>query len=161
MVRVLLGRLRAWNAGSVASRREVWNDLTVLFWKSQGLMIWSNMHESINQVTSITWHKRGNKQLHICFKHAEMVRFAVATFNINRTVQLAFPLLVKYSQPQLNYGESAPRPSTSLERRQCCFKERIMEQSHCVVLEVTWSHDLIKHAQRHRSSNKYYMTYAQ
>ena len=146
MVRALLGRLRAWNAGSVASRREVWNNLTALFWKSQGLMISSNMHKGIDQVTSVTWHTSGDKQLHICFKHADMASFGVATFNIDQTVQLVFPPVVKYSRPQLNHGESALGPSTSYQLRQCRFNERSMEQSRCAVVETTRSHELIKHA---------------
>ena len=146
MVRALVGRLRAWNAGSVASRREVWNDLIVLFWKSQGLMISSNMHKGIDQETSITWHKRGDKQLHICFKHAEMVSLAVAAFTINQTLQLVFPPVVKYLRPQLNHVESALGPSTSYQLRQCFFNERIREPVRCAVLETTRSHELIKHA---------------
>ena len=146
MVRALLGRLRAWNAGSVASRRELWNNLTALFWKSQGLMISSNMHKGIHQITNITWHKRGDKQLHICFKHAEMASFAAAAFNINQTVQLVSPPVIKYLQPRFNIGEGAPQPSTSYQRRQCRFNERSMEQFRCAVLETTRSHDLIEHA---------------
>ena len=146
MVRVPFGRLSAINSGSVVSTREAWTNFAVLFWKPQGLMSSSNTHKGIDQETCITWHKRGDKQLHICFKHAEMVSFAVATLNINRTVQLAFRLLVKYSQPLLNHGEIAPRPSTSYRLRQCFFNERIREPVRCAVLEATRSHELIEHA---------------
>ena len=158
MVRALLGRLRAWNAGSVASRRELWNNLTALFWKSQGLMISSNMHKGIHQITNITWHKRGDKQLHMFFNHADMVRFAVATFNINQTVQLVFRPVVKYSQPEMNYGESASRPPTSLALRQCIVNEQTMERRCCAVVGTIRPHDLVNHASRHRSRNMLYVT---
>ena len=80
------------------------------------------------------------------FKHAEMVSVAVATFNINQTVQLVFPPVVKYLRSQLNHGESAPWLSTSYQLRQCRFNERRMEQSRCAFLETPRPRDLIKHA---------------
>ena len=80
------------------------------------------------------------------FKHAEMVSVAVALFNINETVQLLFSPVVKCSQSPLNYGESAPRPSTSVEPRQCFFNERTMERCRCAVSESTRSDDLVNHA---------------
>ena len=146
MVRVPFGRLRAINLGSVVSTGEVWNDLAVLLWKPQGVMILSNMHKGTHQTTGGTQSKSGDKQLHVFVKHAEMVSFAVATFNINQAVQLLFPTVVRCSQPQLNYCESVARLPTRLEPRQCFFNQRIMERTRCVVLESTRSHDLIKHA---------------
>ena len=158
MVRLLLGRLRAIDSGSVSSTGELGNQFAVLFWKPQGLMSSSNTHKGIDQETCITWHKRGDKQLHMFFNHADMVRFAVATFNINQTVQLVFRPVVKYSQPEMNYGESASRPPTSLALRQCIVNEQTMERRCCAVVGTIRPHDLVNHASRHRSRNMLYVT---